>query len=420
MFNTPTPHSDWSHSATASDSPSTTDVTGARTAGGVHIDRLKVTAAIDHQPLGDLFYKDHPDYGNYTVASQAVGTDAKRKYDDSGYYFARSMQVRGRESAYELCTECCPPKQLQGHNFFGHADVQDYAYTILDMASRRHGLTPTEDERNAWREGQVKMGGMHLCANFGCEPSLKPLIIKAIDQNNPKGKHRDWTTCLSLGYGMQGRSQYHTSTFYDKEALLSIDWPKQGPLQKRLLDLARESFRIEIKLYSQWFRDHGVDDCGKVWLRATFEKAQKRAGGPMGQLKSLLYAMNWASVDIDALYFELLKTYKVTNSIQRMLTEDEERGLSKGGRRAYLLWLSGRDLDREYCRTTVYKYRTEVFDKFKVDITAARRPERLPCVDLAELFVSENILPIPGWAYGTPRYWPPGQVIAQDWPGTSV
>ena len=140
----------------------------------------------------------------------------------------------------------------------------------------------------------------------------------------------------------------------------------------------------------------------------------------MGQLKSLLYAMNWASVDIDELYFELLKTYEVTNSIQRILTEDEEQGLSKGARRAYLLWLSGRDLDGEYCRTTVHKYRTEVFGKFKVDITAARRPERLPSVDLAELFVPENILPIPDWAFGTPRYWPPGQVIAQDWPGTSV
>jgi hypothetical protein len=420
MFNTSTPPSTWPQPSTTPDAPSTTDLTNAGVAGRVHIDRLKVTAAIDHKPLGDIFYKDHPDYGDYAVASEAVGTDAKRKYDDPGYYYARSLQVRGRDNAYELCTECCPPMQLQGHNFFGHADVQDYAYTILDMAARRHGLAPTDEERQAWREGQSKLGVMHLCANFGCDPSHKPLILSAIDENNPKGKHRDWETCLSLGYGMQGRSQYHTATFYDKWTLLSIDWPRPGPLQRRLLELARNSFRIEIKLYSQWFREHGVDESGKIWLRKTFENAQKRGNGPTGKLKSLLYAMNWANVDLDALYFELLKTYKINSSIQRMLTDDEERDLSKGARRAYLLWLAGRDIKREYCRSTVHKYQSEIDDKFGVIITAARRPERLPSIDLADMLVPANILPIPGWAYGTPRYWPPGQVIAQDWPAGQV
>ncbi|TWO69136.1 hypothetical protein FN976_20600 [Caenimonas sedimenti] len=355
--------------------------------------------------MGAIFNREDPNYGKYTTASEAVGTKAKRKYDDPAYFYARSLVVPDRDHAYELLADCCPPKQLQDHNFFGHGDIRSYAHNILELAAQRYDRRPTPEEVADWARGYVKLQEMHLCANFSWDPSQKLPAINAIDANNPTGKHRDWETCLTLGFGPKGRSQNHTCTIYCKYELLLKDMPKPGPLQQRLLDLARRSLRIEIKLYSQWFRTHGVDEAGRVWLAKTY-KGEK-------PLKSLLYVMNWESVDLDALYFELLKTYNIANSIQRQLTDDEVEGLSNGARRAYRLWLGGNDLAAEYCRASVHKHAKEVKLKFGVDISAARRPEKLPALDLGDLLVPANIVPIPEWAYGTARYWPPGKSLVR-------
>lgn len=385
-------------------SATATDATSLPKAGRVHIDRIRASAAFEHEPLGDLLEKSHPDYGNYTIASEAVGTEQKRKYDSPDYFYARSTGIQG-DRALELLVDCCPPKQFQEHNFWGHQDVADYIRTCLELTARRYARPVSDEQRRAWWQGQTKVHSLHLCGNFGCEEHLKLPIIQAVDENYTTGKHRDWETCLSLGYGMQGRSQYHTLTLYDKAMLLSIDWPKRGALREAIMAMARQSLRIEIKVYSQWLRTHGVDDNGRVWLTKTYR-------GPR-PLKSLMYAMNWAGVDVDTLYFSLLKSYDITNAIQRQLTEDEQLGLSKGARRAYLLWLAGNDLHREYSRSTVHKYKREIWDKFRVDVTAARRPDPLPLVDLGELLVPGNLLTIPDWAYGTQRYWAPGTSIDQ-------
>ena len=79
----------------------------------------------------------------------------------------------------------------------------------------------------------------------------------------------------------------------------------------------------------------------------------------------------------------------------------------------YLLWLAGHDLSQQFSRSTVHKYAAEVWDNFAVDITAGRRPDRLPLVDAGELLVPANLLALPDWAYGTPRYWAPGTSIDQ-------
>jgi hypothetical protein len=373
-------------------------------AGRIHIDRVRASAAFDHVPLGELLEKSHPDYGSYVIASEAVGTKQKRKYDSPDYFYARSTEPRGGR-AYELLVDCCPPKQFQDHNFWGHQNVADYIRTCLELTARRYARPVTDEQRLAWWNGQTKVHSLHLCGNFACEEHLKLPIIQAVDENYTTGKHRDWETCLSLGYGMQGRSQYHTLTLYDKAMLLSTDWPKRGTQREQIMQMAKQSLRIEIKIYSQWLRTRGVDGDGRIWLQATYRGPQP--------LKSLMYAMNWADVDIDALYFSLLKSYDITNAIQRQLTEDEQNGLTKGARRAYLLWLAGHDLHKEYGRSTVHKYKWEVWDNFAVDITAGRRPDRLPLVDVGELLVPANLLAIPDWAYGTPRYWAPGTSIDQ-------
>jgi hypothetical protein len=132
-----------------------------------------------------------------------------------------------------------------------------------------------------------------------------------------------------------------------------------------------------------------------------------REGEP--RARSLQWAKHWVGVDIDALFFQILATYNITNSIQPLLTEDEEGGLlTRAQRRAYRSWLNGDDLHKHYGRTTVWKYERDVKEATGIDMRGSRRPEALPHIELDQVLTPENLVPVPAWAYGTRRYWAPG------------
>lgn len=375
-----------------------------RAPGHVHIDRLKVAGPLEHAMLGEAFFKGHPDYGHYAIASEAMGTSKKHQNDPNEFY-VRSTRISDNGLANEIVLDCCPPMQLQGHNLFGHADVLDYTNAIFDRTTSLNSLPVGESQLREWRTGQTKLLGMHITGNLGSPSHAKGAILNAVDQNNPKGKRRDPETCLTLGLVGKGRSEYHTLTLYDKYCLLSIDWPKPGPLQRRILALANETLRVEIKLHAQWLRTYGIDEDGKIVNLLQLRKTNPAAAL---KVKSLAYTMNWATVDIDALFFELLNTYQIRNAIQRVLTNDEEAMLTKAERRAYLLWLKGEILADNYERTSCWQLSKSVHLKTGVDMRAVRRPERLPQLDLLELFTANNLMPVPSWAHGTSCYVAPG------------
>jgi len=381
----------------------TTTTSQPQAVGHIHIDRIKVSGPLEHKPLGEPFYKGHPDYGYYSVASEAVGKAGKRKNDPNEFY-VRSKAISDDGRANEVEFDCCPPKQLQGHNLFGHADVLDYSNACFERLTALNHLDVGESQCKEWQTGQVKLHWLHLTGNFLCLPHAKSAIINAIDQNNAKGKHRDWETCLTLGYTPTGRSQYQTATIYDKFGLLSLEWDKPDPLQQEILRLADGSLRIEIKLYSQWLRTYGIDESGKI---ANIAAELKKDPDAKFRVKSLAYVMNWTAVDVDALFFELLGGYNIRNSIQRLLTEDEERMLTKAERRGYLLWLNGENLHDHYSRTTVWNYIDSVKAKTGIDMKGSLRPDRLPVIDFAEMLTPANLVPIPDWAHGTSYYCPP-------------
>lgn len=342
----------------------------------VHIDRLHVTGPLDHKPLGELFYKLYEDEP-VAVGASAFKPNSKRNADE---VYIRSREVQANERAYMLEFDCCPPKILQGHNFFGHGDMLDYTYAMFDRQTRKFGLPVDPGQREEWQTGQVGVTGMHLCANFWCTPGQQLPFIDAIDHNNQSGKHRDEPTCITLGFTPKRRSVHHMATAYAKDVLLHKEWKRPGPLQTRIIRTSERSFRVEIKLYSQWLKEN-----------------------------ELGYVLRWKDVDVNEIFFKILARYNIANAIQPLLTEDECRLLSKAEQRAYKLWLSGFDLDKEFCRTTVWKYTTEIEEKTGIDMRANRRPEKLPLADLREILVPENIVPIPHWAYENPqRYWAPG------------
>lgn len=342
----------------------------------VHIDRIHVAGPLDHQALGELFYKLY-EGEPVAVGASAFKPNSKRDPDEV-YIRSKDVQANGRANILEI--DCCPPKLLQGHNFFGHGDLLDYTYAMFDRQTSKFGLCVDSGQRDEWRTGQVGVTGIHLCANFWCPHDTQLPMIDAIDQNNRSGKHRDEPTCITLGFTAKRRSVHHVATAYAKHVLLAKEWRKAGPLQTRILRASERSFRVEIKLYSQWLKANGLG-----------------------------YVMRWKDVDVNEIFFKILARYNIANSTQPLLTEDERIVLSKAEQRAYILWLGGESLESHFSRTTVWKYTTDIMKKTGIDIRGARRPEKLPLVDLREMLVPENIVPIPHWAHETPRrYWAPG------------
>ena len=115
--------------------------------GHIHIDRLTVNGPIKHTPLGELFYKNANNLGMVPAGASAY-TPKRRRNPRPDDLYIKSSDIQANEMAYRLLFDCCPPQILQGHNFFGHSNLLDYAYTIFDRQLSNHDLTATQQERD--------------------------------------------------------------------------------------------------------------------------------------------------------------------------------------------------------------------------------------------------------------------------------
>jgi hypothetical protein len=350
---------------------------------GVHIDRIRVTGPLNHRPLGEVFYKAVDDERVVPVGSQAVKPNAKKNPED---VYIRSKEIQQNGMANMLEIDCCPPKILQGHNFFGHDNLLDYVYALFCKQVEKFALEVDEDILEQWRTGQVAITLIHFTANFWCPEGTQEAIVQAIDENNSMGKHRDVSTCITLGYVSGGmRSKNHMLTIYSKADVLEKEWKKLGKYQTRILVAAKKSIRLEIKCFSQWLKKN---DLG--------------------------YVMRWKDVDLDSVFFKLLAVYQINNSIQRLITNEEKDMLTRAQLRAYTLWLNGDSPAKHYGRTTVWKYANAIMKKTGIDIRAHRRPDPIPALDIRKILVKENIVPNPKWANEVPeRYWQPGRAFTE-------
>ncbi|MFY7865514.1 phage/plasmid replication protein, II/X family [Roseateles sp.] len=346
-----------------------------------HIDRIDVGGSLTHIPVGTRFYAMYQDMP-VAVGASAFKPQRKKNPED---VFVRSRHIEGRE---ELATwlefNCCPPQILQGHNVWGHGNLQDYVTAIFERQVDKFGFQPTDAERRHWHGGNVELNHIHLTANIFVPESAKTALVDAVDQNNLKGKRRDHETSIGLGYNGDRRSEYRAASMYDKAPELLLKWKVPGPYQDKIVNLMRGAMRFEIKL---------------------FRKALKQ----LNRSK----VRDWQGVDVTTLFFECLAKFNFANSIQPLLTEDELHMLTKRELQAYVLWLEGHPLATFASRTTVWKYIKAVKGKVGIDMSAHRRPEKLPKIDLADLLVPSNIVPIPTWLPEIGRYWAPGMAASE-------
>lgn len=348
----------------------------------IHIDKIRITAQWTHKPTGKPHYFDEEDLG--MVPSGSATPNHKTLIDGGDKAYIKSKGIDDYGMAHQIEIHCCPPLVLQKHNLFGHGVLQDYVYTILDLAAKRLGLEVDPAQRAEWKSGDVSITEIHLTANFRCPQTAVLAIIDAIDSNYSEHKWRPKPTWVTIDMATEHRSKSHALTVYDKAIQMASVFraankgKKPGKFQSLLIQEARKGIRAEVKLHSDELK----------YLR-------------------LGLVSRWADVNVTELFFRFLNKYRVTHCIQRLLTDDELELLSRSQRKIYTLWLGGEKLEDHYCRNSVWKYAKEIVAKVNIDIRGDRRPEKLPPVETSTIFVPENVLPVPEWAIGTQYYSPP-------------
>ena len=343
------------------------------TGGHVHIDMLKMSGPLEHYPTGDVIYRAAADSDSVDAVGVRPTKPKRGSHKKNDEIYHRSCDLHGDQLACAIEFRCCPPKALQGHNLFGHADIRAYAYAIFCQQTRRLGIQVRPEDRKDWASGLFGLTEVHLTANFRCPP-IQRNLIEAIAQNEVLHA-RDRLTSITLGSTPNGRSVYHTVTVYSKYEELPSQWTKPDATQRRLMELAKDSIRVEVKLHAQGLRT-----------------------------RDLHFGARWGDVDVDALFFEILAKYNVVASIQPMLTEDEKAMLPPRLRKTYVLWLNGEDPRTLLGKTSFSTHRREIKTLTGIDIGGARRPEALSQVHSADIFSRENILAVPDWLYDTKHF----------------
>lgn len=342
----------------------------------VHIDWIHIYAPCEHTPTGTLMYFEDRNVDH--MIPTAAGRNEKILKDGgvSGREaYIRSKEINGRTGVASMIEiQCCPPKLLQKHNLFGHADLQSYVYQILILAAARLKVKVRAEDLLSWKKGDVSITEIHLTANFERPAGMSVAIIQAIDDNTESRKRRPLPSWITLDNGKQRRSTFGILSIYDKhtEMLSHREWKRPGPYQTKILAEAHRGIRAEIKIFSQGLKHYNLG-----------------------------YVNRWKDVNIPTLYFEYLDKYNLCHAVQRLLTDDELLCLTRSERNTYTLWLKGVDVKDQYCRTTAWKVTKTIFHKTGIKISGRRRPEKLPDINLSEIFTPKNVLPVPSWAFGT-------------------
>lgn len=345
----------------------------------LQIDKIVVQGPCSHRIFGSgLTTRFDTETGDIKYGGERVGGEAGHR---DCTFQAKSKKGQPDGTALEIWIACCPPKVLQRHNAFGHADMLKYVYQVFCRVTESLGIKVSPEDRERWRAGEFWLTEVHITGTFKCPRFAVLPIIQAIDEAFTEGKQRNIESSITVGSPGMRRSKHRVFTAYDKYLERLADWSNPGPYQARILDWLKETLRLELKLYSDGLRHRGLQ-LGKAWR----------------------------DVDVMDLYFGFIESFNLKACMQPLLTADEEEMLTPNERRVYKRWLKGESLKEQFdSRSTRNKYANAIYEKTEIKISSNRRPESLQPVDTRDLLRRENLMCVPNWAVGTPFFAAPSQ-----------
>jgi II/X family phage/plasmid replication protein len=297
-----------------------------------------------------------------------------RRLEVEGSHSAK-ITVRGGFGTVDVSGN--PAKFLQGHNLFGPSDLLPLMTRTMEKIAGVVGLSPTADDRSAWREGRYTLSRVDCTrmVDFGSPEAVRKVlgVLGQVARTKYQGALVDSST-VYIGK----RSRRLKLKFYDKAAEL-----RKHPLSatlaparhQNLTDFAAGKVRAELTLGSKWFHESPYRD-----------------------------ARWWDASTPDQLLDDRLATLEVSDTMR--LTDDVVQGLPAKLVPIYDAWRAGRDLRALYTRPTFYRYRKQLRELVGIDIAKVQPRQLVTENEYLGGFPIGPLLrgpgtPIPQWAYGT-------------------
>lgn len=290
----------------------------------------------------------------------------------------RTFQVDELGNGTEIKVSGNLAKFFQGHNLFGTSDLPGLVCEGLERLAELLGLTPTVEDRSAWRAGSVQLLRVDCTENYALE-TLDQVVawIRSADRlarMRWRGRGLLEGTTLYFGRG----SRYDQHKFYSK----GLEITKKGHLLPEGLQVlpvlhvfAHNLLRSETQLNARGLRERGLD-----------------------RLE------NWGDGTAREVHDEMVGRLELADRVT--LPGDVVESMQPRLRLAYEAWRRGDDLRAILPKMTFYRYRAQLL-AHGIDI--AIRQEQDPPSNVVPLvrILEARPVGVPEWAIGTPLYFEP-------------
>lgn len=302
--------------------------------------------------------------------------------------YSTGLQVRTSTHTRHPCTHLeisgNPVKFFQGHNLWGTDDLHALAVATVETVASLLGLTPSDDDRDSWRCGEIKLSRVDVTMSFHLQSRAAVLAWLRSAEQTAHLSHRGRGQLVkgsTLYFGKNSRrwslklyskGQEITAKNHGQDSILALP---------HAVAWADKTLRAELTLRSMELKRQGLDRVAS-WIddvpsTVTAELLRDRFGGMTMTTTARLSA-------------EVLDSFRPTL------------------RMAYQSWESGSDLRAILPHRTFYKYRAELLPH-GIDIATLVPREVSNIVPLFKVLEAVPV-DVPEWAEGTRLYFEPRRV----------
>jgi II/X family phage/plasmid replication protein len=302
--------------------------------------------------------------------------------------FSTGLQVRTAIHTQHQCSHLeisgNPVKFFQGHNLWGTDDLHALAVATVEKVASLLGLTPSDEDRSAWRDGRIQLTRVDVTQSFHLQSRAAVLAWLRAAEQTAHLSHR-------------GRGQLvKGSTLY----------------------FGKNSRRWSLKLYSKGqeiiAKNHGQDAILALPYAVEWADKTLRAELTLRSMELKRQGLDYASAWVDdvpsVVTGELLRDRfgGMTMTTTARLSAEVLDSLRPALRAAVAAWEAGHDLRSIYSKSGFYKYRAELLPH-GIDIATLVPREVSNIVPLFKVLEAVPV-DVPHWAEGTQLYFEPRRV----------
>lgn len=274
-----------------------------------------------------------------------------------------------------------PVKFLQGHNVWGSSDLLGLITATLErtlQAVKPELLTPDLPEFvNLATISRVDLTSMY---DLGNDKRVNAWLTSAEQSANLKHRGRGHFSGNTLYFGK--KSKRWSLKLYHKGSELKAHKVKgYNPTQLEFVtNYADRALRSEVVI-------RGLE-LDKTGFRSVSD---------------------WDEFTAETLYTSYVSRLEFSENMKTITDDSELENLPPRLTAPFQLWREGFDLKTMYSRATWYRYRKEILEAIKVDISLQspkNRPEASNVVPLIQILEAKP-MSIPDWAHGTELYFEP-------------